>query len=59
MNDMIDTKFQTREDYLNWCSIIVKRINMGRIAMNDSAVQDALDEIDSKLHLAEGQELYL
>ena len=51
-------KFDTRLEYLEWCQDMVERINVSRIAMNDAGIRKVIDDIGSKLHCSEGEEMY-
>jgi len=54
----METKFESKEAYLEWCSDIVTRIYIAGIAMKDESIREALEEIMSTKHTLNHQDLY-
>ena len=50
-------KFSSYDEYLEWCSEIISRIYYANIGMNNEAIKKCVSEIDSKLHVTEGNSL--
>ena len=50
-------KFESREEYSNWCENIVAKIYYADIAMSNTLVGDAVAEIAHTLHCSTGVEL--
>ena len=52
-------KFESETEYFHWCEDMVERIYISAyIAMYDEGVRKVIDEIGSKLHCSEGEEMY-
>ena len=50
-------KFESREEYRDWCEDIVSKIYYGNIAMSNTAIGNAVEEVAHTLHCSEGVEL--
>lgn len=50
-------KFNTVDEYYQWCDTIITKIYYANIAMNDQGIQDAIAKIASVLHIPEGESL--
>lgn len=51
-------KFESKEEYNQWCEDIISKIYYSNIAMNNEGIKEAVMEIASKLHIPEGECLY-
>ena len=51
-------KFETEEQYMQWCEDMVTKIYYSNIAMNNAGIKEAVSQIASKLHIPEGEYLY-
>ena len=54
---MPDFKFDSHQQYLEWCEAVVSSIYYSRIAMNNERIGETVDEIGRMLHVAEGETL--
>jgi hypothetical protein len=50
-------KFQTVNEYHEWCEDMVSKIYYANIAMNNEAIRDVVAKIASVLHVMEGDDL--
>ena len=51
-------KFESKEEYNQWCEDIISKIYYSNIAMNNEGIKEAVMDIASKLHIPEGECLY-
>ena len=51
------SRFNSEEEYLDWCDEMVTRIYYANIACSSKRIQETVKEISRKLWLAEGEEL--
>ena len=51
-------KFESQEEYNQWCEDIISKIYYSNIAMNNEGIKEAVMDIASKLHIPEGECLY-
>jgi len=51
-------KFESKEEYNQWCEDIISKIYYSNIAMNNEGIKEAVMEIASKLHIPEGECLF-
>jgi len=54
----IMAKFESKEEYNQWCEDIISKIYYSNIAMNNEGIKEAVMDIASKLHIPEGECLY-
>ena len=52
------SKFETRDQYLEWCKTVIETIHICAIAQDTEGIKQTIDSIKSKLHCNEGEELY-
>ena len=55
---LVMAKFETKEQYMQWCEDMVTKIYYANIAMNNEGIKEAVSQIASKLHIPEGECLY-
>lgn len=50
----MDYKFESTEEYYDWCESMVTKIYYANIAMKNESIREVVEEIASKLWLREG-----
>ena len=54
----MNKKFESKEEYNQWCEDMISKIYYSTIAMNNEGIAKAAMEIASTLHISEGDSLY-